>query len=72
MCSDTDVFTYPRELPDERDRVLMRQPDQTWFLSVETLTYGLWGGLIGVPQGVSGGSFEPCGELRTLHPLFTM
>lgn len=44
LCSDTDVFTYPRELPDERDRVLMRQPDQTWFLSVETLTYGLWAG----------------------------
>lgn len=31
---------------------------------------GRAGGVIGVPQGVSGGSFEPCGELRTVHPLF--
>lgn len=43
LCSDTDVFTCPRELPDERDRVLMCQPDQTWFLSVKTLTCGTWG-----------------------------
>lgn len=49
LCSDTDVFTYPRELPDERDRVLMCQPDQTWFLSVKTLTYGLWGCAWGAP-----------------------